>query len=206
MMLEFLQTNGEVSERKARLCVVAWARSFHHHAAELSGPAAFVSWLAGPQWLPQLEAAEGYADGRVDRKQLRATRQETGGPYNLYMVASGIAHFSFHQAGCIIQYLESEFRTPPEKELCDIIRCIFGYLPFRSPQSLARSVLAWNDETIPKLAQVAYEERSLSKGHLDQARLAVLADALEEAGCADVHILNDRARISCTVRAGGSRL
>jgi hypothetical protein len=35
------------------------------------------------------------------------------------------------------------------------------------------------------LAQAAYDERELPSGHLDQARLAVLADALEEAGCGD---------------------
>lgn len=188
-MLEFLQRNGDVSDRKARLCVVAWARSFHHHAAKLPKPAPFLSWLAGPQWLPQLEAAEGYADGRVDPKQLRATRPVTGGPYNLYLVAAGISHFSFPQAGRIIQSLRNEFGTPSEEELCGLISCIFGYQPFRPTLSLAHAVLAWKDETIPKLAQVAYHERSLPEGHLDQARLAVLADALEEAGCGDTDVL-----------------
>ena len=33
-----------------------------------------------------------------------------------------------------------------------------------------------------RLARAAYEERELPSGHLDRARLAVLADALEEAG------------------------
>jgi hypothetical protein len=40
------------------------------------------------------------------------------------------------------------------------------------------------------LAQAAYEQRELPSGALDAARLAVLADALEEAGCTDADILN----------------
>jgi hypothetical protein len=40
------------------------------------------------------------------------------------------------------------------------------------------------------LAQAAYDERHLPAGTLDAARLAVLADALEEAGCTDPDLLN----------------
>jgi hypothetical protein len=43
-------------------------------------------------------------------------------------------------------------------------------------------VLQWNDGTVVHLAQAAYEERELPRGHLDRHRLAVLADAVEEAG------------------------
>jgi hypothetical protein len=39
------------------------------------------------------------------------------------------------------------------------------------------------------MAQAAYDPRSLPSGHLDAARIAVLADALEEAGCAEEAIL-----------------
>jgi hypothetical protein len=184
-MLDFLQASGEVSDRKARLCVVAWARSFHHHAAKMPGGAPFLSWLAGPQWLPQLEAAEAYADGRLDGNALRSVRQKTGGPYNLYRVAAGLSHFSFREAGRIIQFVRREFGAPPEAELCDLLRCIFDCLPFRPAPPIASSALVWNRGTIPRLAQAAYEERSLPSGTLDRARLAILADALEEAGCTD---------------------
>jgi hypothetical protein len=34
-----------------------------------------------------------------------------------------------------------------------------------------------------------YEERDLPSGHLDAARLGVLADMLEEAGCSDPQLL-----------------
>jgi hypothetical protein len=50
--------------------------------------------------------------------------------------------------------------------------------------------LAWNDATVARLAQAAYEERQLPEGTLDNGRLAVLADALEEAGCTDAGVLN----------------
>jgi hypothetical protein len=68
-----------------------------------------------------------------------------------------------------------------------LLRCIFGN-PFRSI-TLLPVILAWNDGTVVKLAQAAYEERHLPSGTLDTGRLAVLADALEEAGCTDTDIL-----------------
>jgi hypothetical protein len=70
----------------------------------------------------------------------------------------------------------------------DLLRCIFGN-PFR-PVSLAPAVLTWNDSIVVRLAQTAYEERHLPAGTLDDSRLAVLADALEEAGCTDAEILS----------------
>lgn len=69
-----------------------------------------------------------------------------------------------------------------------LLRDIFGN-PFR-PVTLDRAWLAWNGHTIPKLAQTIYDERDLPSGHLDAGRLAILADALEEAGCSNVDILS----------------
>jgi hypothetical protein len=48
---------------------------------------------------------------------------------------------------------------------------------------------AWRTPTVAALATAAYEERSLPTGTLDPARLAVLADALEDAGCTNLDIL-----------------
>jgi hypothetical protein len=69
-----------------------------------------------------------------------------------------------------------------------ILRCIFGN-PFGSV-SISPSVLTWNDAIVVRLAQTAYEERYLPEGTLDNVRLAILADALEEAGCTNADILN----------------
>jgi hypothetical protein len=39
------------------------------------------------------------------------------------------------------------------------------------------------------LAQAAYEQRELPAGTLDIARIAILSDALEDAGCTDAELL-----------------
>jgi hypothetical protein len=72
---------------------------------------------------------------------------------------------------------------------CNLLRCIFGN-PFR-PASLD---LPWLTPTVISLAQAAYSERLMPSGELDVARLAVLADALEEAGCTDAKILEHARR------------
>ena len=49
---------------------------------------------------------------------------------------------------------------------------------------------SWQTPTILSLAQAAYDQRRLPSGELDPARLAILSDALEEAGCADANLLS----------------
>jgi hypothetical protein len=68
---------------------------------------------------------------------------------------------------------------------CRLIRDIFGN-PFR-PVTLDAN---WLTPTVSRLTATAYEERALPSGELDTARLALLADALEEAGCDNADILN----------------
>jgi hypothetical protein len=48
---------------------------------------------------------------------------------------------------------------------------------------------SWLTPTVVSLAQAAYDERTLPSGELDSVRLAILADALEEAGCDNADIL-----------------
>src|SRR4051812_14227597 len=68
---------------------------------------------------------------------------------------------------------------------CALLRDLFGN-PFRPPPVLDPT---WLTPAVVSLARAAYEERDLPSGHLEPARLAVLADALEEAGCTDQEIL-----------------
>jgi hypothetical protein len=65
-----------------------------------------------------------------------------------------------------------------------LVRDIFGN-PFR-PVALDP---AWRTRPVLSLAQAAYEDVALPGGTLDLARLAIFADALEDAGCTDVAIL-----------------
>lgn len=68
--------------------------------------------------------------------------------------------------------------------LCDIIGNPFHTL------TLSPAWLAWNDSIVLRLAQVAYDECILPPGTLNKTHLAVLADALEEAGCTDTEIID----------------
>ena len=62
----------------------------------------------------------------------------------------------------------------------ELVHDIFGN-PFR-PATIDPKWLAWNDGTVPKLAQTIYDDRRFDL-------LPILADALEEAGCDDAGIL-----------------
>jgi hypothetical protein len=69
-----------------------------------------------------------------------------------------------------------------------LFRDIFGD-PFHPTHFIDPELLAWNEGLVGRLAEAVYEERAMPEGTLDRARLAVLADALEEAGCADTELL-----------------
>ena len=69
--------------------------------------------------------------------------------------------------------------------LCDLLRCIFGN-PFR----LIALDPVWLIPSVRAVARSAYDERILPAGTLDPDRLAVLADALEDAGCDSADILS----------------
>jgi hypothetical protein len=71
---------------------------------------------------------------------------------------------------------------------CDLLRDLFGPSPFHVVTA-DPSWLSWNNRAVVKLAQAAYDERSLPSGEMEPARLAVLADALEEVGCSEPALL-----------------
>jgi hypothetical protein len=60
-----------------------------------------------------------------------------------------------------------------------LVRDLFN--PFHA-RAADHAWLAWNDGTLPKLAQVIYDERRFDS-------LPIIADALEEAGCTHAAIL-----------------
>jgi hypothetical protein len=86
---------------------------------------------------------------------------------------------------------EDRFLQPNRRELaaqCGLLRDIFGSTSC-PPRPIPHAVLLWNGSTVSQLALAAYDYRRLPEGTLDPARLAVLADALEEAGCPDADLL-----------------
>ena len=68
----------------------------------------------------------------------------------------------------------------PTQSTTQLIRDIFGN-PFR-PAQIDNSWLTWNNKTIPRIAQLIYDERKFED-------LPILADALTDAGCNDEQIL-----------------
>jgi hypothetical protein len=89
-----------------------------------------------------------------------------------------------HPVGVIADYTARAVAENERNAQVCLLRCIFGN-PFRPSQPLPASVLAWNSGTVRRLAEGIYEERRMPEGTLDTARLAVLADALLDAGCDD---------------------
>ena len=117
--------------------------------------------------------AERFADGQVSAEELAAAR--TAGVY-------GAAR-------------KTLLRSPrmAANDVCSVfaavhasavLRCIVGN-PFR-PLAVDPAVLT---PTVTALAQATYEERLLPTGELEGDRLAVMSDALEEAGCDDPTVL-----------------
>ena len=73
--------------------------------------------------------------------------------------------------------------------------------PFR-PVTIPRHATPWLTPTVLSLAQAAYDERQ-PDGTLDPERLAVLSDALEEAGCDEAALLRHLRGWERCQRCGG---
>jgi hypothetical protein len=181
-MLEWLRASGRLSERKARLFACACFRRVRHV-------------LADEQARMAVEVAERYADGQAtEDEREEALARIAGGRFGadatrwvLVAYARTGARMAVDAAGRTGGSLPGGEYDPARWEAerqgqCGLLRDSFGPSPFRQ-LVIAPSLLAWNGGTVSKLAQAAYEERHLPEGTLDPARLAVLADALEEAGC-----------------------
>jgi hypothetical protein len=96
------------------------------------------------------------------------------------MGREGLEAAQWASTGSEITWVWAAAWDSPENTLdaqADLLRDLFGN-PFR-PVTLDP---AWLTPTVTGMAQAAYQERDLPSGHLDPARLAVLADALEEVG------------------------
>ncbi|HEY7330030.1 MAG TPA: hypothetical protein VH592_20510, partial [Gemmataceae bacterium] len=80
-----------------------------------------------------------------------------------------------------------ELEPAEKKRHSIIIRDILGN-PFHLV-TVSSTWQSWNDGIVVRFAQTAYENRTFPAGTLDNTRLLILADTLEEAGCTDEQIL-----------------
>ena len=173
-MIEHLASRA--SERKLRLfACAACRRILHVMQFEASRKAVQVS--------------ERYADGHAEKDELRLAWSEAD---ELADTAERLQMRGWNAARTAARSASAESLAAAERAAlaaadADLVREHFGN-PFR-PRTITAPVLSWQDRTVTRLAQAAYDERLLPAGMLDNARLAVLADALEEAGCTDGPIL-----------------
>ncbi len=152
-----------------------------------------------------VEVAERYADGLASPEQLgaaraavfRALRSSAGSAdpespegkarSGVWAAASGDGDLADVWSQSIG---DRESGPPPTPEMwsgLELLRELVGN-PFRTA-ALDPAWLAWQGGRVPELARAVYWYRLLPSGHLDPARLAALADDLEDAGCADAEVL-----------------
>jgi hypothetical protein len=170
-MLAFVRSQDKSSRRKLRLFAAACCRKT----------------LCCPEDEQAVTVGERYADGcatEVERRVLFETtellkreavdRQEFEEAAHLWMRQGSITEDLWR---CVYGLAR------PLPDACQVLRDIFPFRPIHiEPSLLTTTVLA--------LAQSAYEERHMPSGILDNQKLAVLADAIEENGCADEALLN----------------
>jgi hypothetical protein len=192
MMLEFL--GSRASDRKLRLfaCACCW-RIWDMLTDERCRRAVEVGERLAEGLAADGERAEAERGAKEARRQARGSISAPLFPRIL--VRSGSA-WTIAFAMLDIQKLQWAAEFNREKQggvdeathQAHLIRDIFGN-PFRRLPTIPSAVLEWNGATAQRLAQMAYDDRLLLSGSLDLDLLAVLADALEEAGCTDAELL-----------------
>jgi hypothetical protein len=149
-----------------------------------------------------VEVAELYADGLAsdaEREEALAAAAKNQG-----MVVGAtrwaVVRFARTAAVMAVDVAGQTAACPPGEEYeptrwqaeshaqCDLLRDLYGPLPFRSVM-LPPDIKAGNAGHLVKMATAIYEERALPGGTFDNVRLAVLADAVEEAGCQEQELL-----------------
>ena len=195
-MLEFL--GDKASDRRLRLFVCACCRSV-------------LPLLPEPSCRLAVEAAEQYADraldkpaylgvahafDRIRRARFPKTATPDDGAWNAVYCAvhrrweAEHDYYARERWRLAAAAARDAARSPGTDEpsvQAALLRDIIGS-PFR-PVAIDPAWLVWHGGAAVKLAQAIYVERSLPSGHLDPARLAVLADMLEEAGATDAQLL-----------------
>jgi hypothetical protein len=193
--------------RQRRLFAVACCRRWLHEMLDSESRRA-------------VEVAERYADGDAGREELEAayraaqqvaaqriapclaaSESDAGPLWSVWRLAhaaqlacapSGMEDAADELLRRIAQLGDNQYLDQERRAQCDRIRDIFGNL-FRPRPTIHSAWRSWNDSTVPKLAQVIYDERAFD-------RLPILADALEEAGCDNTDILDHCRQFGVHVR------
>ncbi len=168
--------------------------------------------LTGPRSRNAVEVAERFADGEVTETELnqaidgawevfaQAGDEWNGPPTLLRLYHNHPEYFSdcwlpyATQAALLRDTVGNPFRpvTLPVQYVQDCpSTCLVGgrgmisSLPTKCGgcETPWRKESPWLTPTVLGLAEAAYSDRINDAGHLDPVRLAILADALEEAGC-----------------------
>jgi hypothetical protein len=180
------------SARKRRLLSCAFARRV-------------LFLIPDERYQQAVEIAERYADGTASEDEMRAARRNmkkmwkvrqfkeasnhaaTAVLATLAKEAIGAVHGWESAAAARASLTRPDWNRGHDEEagiLCALGRDVFGN-PFR-PVTIDPN---WLTASVTDLARPAYEERQLPEGTLDRNRLAVLADALLDAGCTNAGIL-----------------
>jgi hypothetical protein len=183
-------TRTKAGKRKLRLFACACCR---------------LTWnlLTDPRLRHAVEVAEWFAEAQTGKDELKMAYEAARGlafgtltpdaPGHRERIAAGMAREAAHSqafsaASAMMTYpvsLAGSYRVSEQEReavLRGLLRCVLGN-PFRPSPVLSATVLAWNDGTVRRIAEGIYEERRMPEGTLDTGRLAILADALIDAGC-----------------------
>jgi hypothetical protein len=186
LMLEYLCSTGITSDRKLRLFACACCRRIWHrlfHQDSFTG----------------IEVGERFAEGQATDEELRtadelamwagddASQTSMQDAVNAWAAVAPVQATGISAARSAVWELQRVFSENKSKcgeeraAQCHLLRCIFAN-PFRPILAIDPDWLAWNGGVVVRLAQATYDERKMPEGALDAAAVAVLADALEEAG------------------------
>jgi hypothetical protein len=192
-MLEFLR--GKASDRKLRLFAVACCRRVWNLLSDERSRIAVTtaeSFADGAAGLEDAGAAWNSAYAYADSLYFEQADGHFHSPLDGAAGAAGwcgapdayaAAHHSATDAAWAGDYGRGRERTVRPSERTSqsrLLRCIIGN-PFR-PVTPSPAWLAWKDGALRKMAAGIYAERGF-------ADLPILADALEDAGCADAAVL-----------------
>jgi hypothetical protein len=157
-------------EQVAHAANSAWLDDTEDPILRLAGETAFKCAIPDADELWQIDLAWADAALAIEGQEIRKTW--TGTPEDL-----ADALDSWHEAGGGSGEPVGWTEADPAGEMAELLRCIVGN-PFR-PVGVDQS---WLTSTVVALARGIYDDRAFD-------RMPILADALQDAGCANADVL-----------------